>query len=142
MAELSDFQKRIFRFYEDNTFVYYIHAKPVVDEDGQVILSLRVGEEHVNLHGILHGGVLMTLADTSMGAAAMMRNKKVVTMTLSMDFMHAVPLTTVIYARGKVLHDGAHTMTLECEVRDKEGKLYAKAHGTFYVLGHFVEEDD
>ncbi len=141
MAELTDLQKRVFRFYEDNTFVYYIHAKPIVDYDGQVILSLTVGEEHVNLHGILHGGVLMTLADTGMGAAAMMKNKKVVTMTLSMDFMHAVPLTTTIYARGKILHNGAHTMTLECEVRDRAKKLYAKAHGTFYVLGSFVDED-
>ena len=38
------------------------------------------------------------------------------------------------------LHDGRHTMTLESEIRDEAGKLFAKAHGTFYVLGRFVDD--
>lgn len=108
--------------------------------DGGVQLELKVEAEHTNLYGIIHGGALMTLADTAMGAAALARNKKVVTMNLSMDFMHSVPMTTRIIATGTVLHDGRHTMTLESEIRDEAGKLFAKAHGTFYVLGRFVDD--
>ena len=32
-------------------------------------------------------------------------------------------------------------MTCESEIRGEDGKLYAKGHGTFYVLGLFQEEE-
>ena len=140
MEQMTRLQQKIVNFYHQNPFVEYIHAQVVPTADGDIHLELVVEEEHTNLYGIIHGGVLMTLADTAMGAAALVRNKKVVTIELGMDFMHSVPLTTRIYAQGYVLHDGRHNMTLECTIKDRDGKLYAKAHGTFYVLG-MVEED-
>ena len=90
---------------------------------------------------VLHewGGVLMTLADTAMGAACLELGKKVVTIQLSTEFMHSVPLTERIIARAKVLHDGRRTMACECEMLSREGKLFAKAQGTFYVLGLLEE---
>lgn len=137
---LTEMQQHIVEFYHKNPFLEYIHAEAVPAADGEVRLELKVESEHTNLYGIIHGGALMTLADTAMGAAALARNKKVVTMNLSMDFMHSVPMTTRIIATGTVLHDGRHTMTLESDIRDDTGKLFAKAHGTFYVLGHFVDD--
>ncbi len=139
-VELTELQQQIIRFFHHNTFLEYIHAQVVPTEDGQVRLELAVDEPHMNLYGITHGGVLMTLADTAMGAACLVYNKKVVTINLSMDFMHAVPLTQRIHTTSTVLHDGARTMTCECEILSEEGKLFAKAHGLFYVIGKFVED--
>ena len=98
-----------------------------------------VEEYHTNLYNIAHGGVLMTLADTAMGAACLELGKKVVTIQLGIEFMHSVPLTERIIARAKVLHDGRRTMACECEMLSREGKLFAKSHGTFYVLGLLEE---
>ncbi|MEX5285779.1 PaaI family thioesterase [Selenomonas sputigena] len=139
---LTERQKEIIRFYHHNPFIDYIRAQVVPLPDGTVELRLTIEQQHTNLYNIVHGGVLMTLADTAMGAAALARNKKVVTMSLSMDFMHAVPLAKTITATGICLHDGSHAMTLESEIVDAEGKLYAKAHGTFYVLGKFIEDEE
>ena len=138
--ELTELQQQIIRFYHHNTFVEHLHIDIVPEAGGDVHLELRADEFHMNLYGIVHGGVLMTMADTAMGAACLVCNKKVVTLSLSMDFMHSVPLTTRVIARGSVLHDGRHTMACECELLSAEGKLFAKAHGTFYVLGFFTEE--
>lgn len=138
---LTKMQKHIMNFYHQNPFVEYLHTDVVPTSDGGVQLELMVEAEHTNLYGIIHGGVLMTMADTAMGAAALAKNKRVVTMNLSMDFMHSVPMTTRLLAVGTVLHDGRHTMTLESEIRDAAGKLFAKAHGTFYVLGPFIDEE-
>ena len=138
--ELTEMQQHIVEFYHKNPFVEYLQTEVVPTADGGVQLELTVEAEHTNLYGIIHGGVLMSMADTAMGAAALARNKKVVTMNLSMDFMHSVPLTTRLIATGKVLHDGRHTMTLESEITNADGKLFAKAHGTFYVLGRFVDD--
>ena len=139
---LTQRQQEIIRFYHLNPFIEYLHASVVPKPDGTVELRLAIEPEHTNLYNIVHGGVLMTLADTAMGAAALARNKKVVTMSLSMDFMHAVPLAKTIIAPGICLHDGKHAMTLESEIKDEDGKLYAKGHGTFYVLGKFLEDEN
>ena len=134
-------QEDILRFYHQNPFIEYLHVDVVPTADGGVHMELSVEPEHTNLYGIIHGGVLMTLADTAAGAACLALNKKVVTIDLGMEFMHSVPLTTRIIATGRVLHDGRRTMTCESEIRDADGKLYAKGHGTFYVLGLFHEEE-
>lgn len=140
--KLTEMQQHIIEFYHKNPFVEYLRTEVVPTADGGVQLELTVEAEHTNLYGIIHGGVLMTMADTAMGAAALAKNKKVVTINLSMDFMHSVPMTTRLIAVGKVLHDGRHTMTLESEICNAEGKLFAKAHGTFYVLGTFIDDED
>lgn len=140
--ELTELQRQIVRFYHNNTFLEYIHGQIVPLEDGQVRLELLVDEPHMNLYGIAHGGVLMTMADTAMGAACLVHNKKVVTISLSMEFMHAVPLTQRILTSATVLHNGTRTMTCECGILSEEGKLFAKAHATFYVIGKFIDTEE
>lgn len=142
MESLTKLQEEIIAFYHKNPFLEYIHAQVVPTGDGKVKLELEVEDEHTNLYGIIHGGVLLTLADTACGAACLVLNKKVVTLDLGMDFMHSVPLTTKIIATGRVLHDGRHTMACESEIKDEDGKLFAKAHGTFYVLGRFMDDGE
>ena len=63
-------------------------------------------------------------------------------MSLSMEFMHAVPLTQRILTSAKVLHNGTRTMTCECGILSEEGKLFAKAHATFYVIGKFIDTEE
>ena len=138
---LTELQQQIIRFYHNNPFVEYLHIQVQPMATGRVQLQLQVEEEHTNLYGIAHGGVLMTMADTAMGAACLACNKKVVTINLSTDFMHAVPLTERIITTARVLHDGRHTMTCESELMGADGKIFAKSHATFYVLGKFIDDD-
>mgnify|MGYP000098885607 FL=1 len=138
---LTELQQQIIRFYHNNPFVEYLHIQVQPMATGRVRLQLQVEEEHTNLYGIAHGGVLMTMADTAMGAACLACNKTVVTINLSTDFMHAVPLTERIITTARVLHDGRHTMTCESELMGADGKIFAKAHATFYVLGKFIDDD-
>lgn len=132
-------QRQIIRFFHQNTFADHMNVEVVPEEGGSVHLELVVEEYHTNLYNIVHGGVLMTLADTAMGAACLELGKKVVTMQLGIEFLHSVPLTERIITKAKVLHDGRRTMACECEMLSREGKLFAKAHGTFYVLGQIEE---
>ena len=140
--EITELQQQIIRFYHHNPFIDYLRIQVVPLPDGQVRLELPIDEQHTNLYGIAHGGVLMTMADTAMGAACLVCNKKVVTVSLDMEFMHAVPLTEKVVTSATVLHDGSHMMTCESELLSLEGKLFAKAHGVFYVLGKFIDNED
>ena len=57
---------------------------------GGIILALRVAEKHLNLGGVTHGGMLLTLADGAMSAnlaAARVPRQRNVTVSLSSEFM-------------------------------------------------------
>ena len=76
-----------------------------------------------------------------MGIICNGQNKSVVTMNLSIDFLHAVKLNTKIIAIPKIIHNGRQTMVCECDMVDENGKLHAKVHATFFVIGKFIETE-
>jgi uncharacterized protein (TIGR00369 family) len=54
-------------------------------------MALTVTDEHSNLHGIAHGGLLATLADCALGSfVARQSGRSVVTVQMSLDYMNAV----------------------------------------------------
>lgn len=127
-------------FYEKNPYVKYLGIELVSLERARVKLAVHIaGDTHVNGYRVAHGGVLMSLADTAMGAACLTVDKKVVTLEMNMNCIKAVPENMMIYAIGQILHDGRHTVVAECEIIDKNGKLYAKSRGSFYIIDKFTE---
>lgn len=132
-------QEQVIQFCHDNAIIDFLQVEIVPTPDGCVRLELDVKDFHSNPYGILHGGVLTTMADTAMGAACLMMNKKVVTVSITLEFMHAVPLGTRIITDAKILHEGRQILICECELKDAEGKIYSKAHATFFAISKFVE---
>lgn len=126
-------QELIEKFCHDNTICDFLGVE-VRPAEGGVRLELEVSARHSNCYDILHGGVMTTMADTAMGAACFARNKKVVTVSMTLEFMHAVALGTRIFTDAKILHDGHQIMICECGIVDAAGNLYAKAHATFFVI--------
>lgn len=126
-------QEQIIKFCHDNTICDFLGAE-IIPTEGGVRLELEVDTRHSNCYDILHGGVMTTMADTAMGAACFARNKKVVTVSMTLEFMHPVLLGTKIFTDAKILHDGKQIMVCECGLVDEEGTLYAKAHATFFVI--------
>ncbi|HTP78593.1 MAG TPA: PaaI family thioesterase [Rhizomicrobium sp.] len=51
---------------------FELHIGPVYEkgEKGARTFALLIDERHVNMRGVIHGGMLMTFADASLGQAA------------------------------------------------------------------------
>ncbi|MFA6848832.1 MAG: PaaI family thioesterase [Selenomonadaceae bacterium] len=130
-------EQYIMSFYEDNPFVQLLHINIDKIASGNVQLSMKVLHEHTNVYKIAHGGALMSIADTAMGAACLSCKKRVVTLDFSMNFLKAVPENATAYANASIIHDGSSTMVGECDLTDKSGEIFGKAHGTFFVLEKF-----
>lgn len=133
-------RKFIKTFYKDNPFVQYLKIDVTSIERDHVRLDADIVHMHTNVYGIAHGGVIMTMADTAMGAVCLAHSKRVVTLGCNVNFIKAVPQGMHVHAIGRVLHDGSRTMVCESEVRDADGTLYAKAQGTFFVLKKILTE--
>lgn len=132
-------REQIIKFCHENTVIDFLEIE-IVDGD-EIHLELLPDARHANLYSMAHGGVLTTMADTAMGAKCLELGKRVVTVSLTINFMHAIMTGTRIKTEACVLHDGHKTMVCECRIVDVNGKLCAKADATFFVIGLFGEEN-
>ncbi|MCR5177096.1 MAG: PaaI family thioesterase [Anaerovibrio sp.] len=138
---INRLNKHVRLFYKENPYVELLNISVAELREGCVVLSMPVEEKHCNFYKVAHGGALMSLADTAMGAACLSCNKKVVTLSFDMNFIKSAPVGTMIKATGKVIHNGRHTMVCETEFTNSDGVLFCRASGTFYVLGELLPEN-
>jgi len=102
----------------------------------RVEATLKVRQEHKQPWGIVHGGAVMTLADTVAGAGAYMnldRGQETVTVELKINLIGAVRDGT-IRAEALPLHRGRTTSIWETRITDETGKLIAVSLSTHLVL--------
>jgi len=117
-------------------FTEHLGVQLVESNKERAIISLQKRPELLNSWGATHGGVLMTMLDLVMSWAVRGHYGVVggvLTVDLSVGFMNAGYGEKVI-AEGRVLHGGKSTAFCEAEARDGDGKLLAKAIGTFKLL--------
>ena len=104
---------------------------------GRVVLSMDWAPSLCTANGVLHGGVIMALADSAGGACAMLNlppdASGTTTIESKTNFMGAVRGGTVS-ATATPLHRGGTTIVVETAVRDRVGKLIAKVTQTQLVL--------
>ncbi len=132
-------QEQVINFCRENSILDFLGVEIVPTDNGCARLELDVKDHHSNPYGILHGGVMTTMADTAMGAACLMRNKKVVTVSITLEFVQPVPIKTRIITDAQIINEGHHIIVCECSLIDAEGKIYAKAHAVFYAISNFID---
>ena len=96
---------------------------------------LTVGDDHMNPHNVCHGGVVYSMADTTMGAAVYSRldeAESCTTIEIKIVYIAAVRRGE-LECESRVIHKGRTTAVLESDIRQGE-RLVAKALGTFAIL--------
>jgi 1,4-dihydroxy-2-naphthoyl-CoA hydrolase len=103
----------------------------------EVVLALDWAPSLCTTGGILHGGVIMALADSAVAACAFLNLPKDASGTATIEsktnFLGAVRSGSVI-ATSTPLHAGGATIVIETAVRDSSGRLVAKVTQTQMVL--------
>src|SRR5271156_952316 len=106
-----------------------------VAERGKVVLRMRVGKKLLQVHGVVHGGVLAALADTAGGLATYMaapRGTRVATIEMKINYLEAVEGGSVT-AEAIVVRIGRHVAVVDCDITDDAHRLVGKALMTFFV---------
>lgn len=103
-------------------------------EDGKVRVTLPVKPLHINSAGVVHGGVISTLADVALSntmepdAAGKQRS---VTLDLNVTFLKGAK-SELLIAHAEIIKTGKTLTHAECRIEDAAGVLVAKAKGIFF----------
>jgi uncharacterized protein (TIGR00369 family) len=103
----------------------------------RLVATITVREDMSNGNGTIHGGALMTFADT-LGAVATIinipRDKTTTTLESKTNFIGPAPVGTVLIGEALPLHRGRRTQIWETRITTEAGKLVAKVTQTQLVL--------
>jgi uncharacterized protein (TIGR00369 family) len=102
---------------------------------GEVRLGWEARPDHRNLQGLVHGGILATLADIAMGLAVRTvvgPRRRHVTIDLHVQYLRPARPGR-LEALGSVVRVGTHVAVAEGSVMDAAGRLLVRASGTYSV---------
>jgi acyl-CoA thioesterase len=102
---------------------------------GRARWELAVASRHLNPIGVLHGGVIYSLADTAMGAALfslLEPGEQCATLEIKMHYLAPVTAGTIA-AEAAVVERTKRVGVLEARVFGDGDRLVALATGTFYI---------
>ena len=104
--------------------------------DGRAELGMDLKPHHFNPQGIVHGGIITAVADSSIGLALRSRLPAGLTHRTAQLNVHflAKGEGNRLVGRGRAVHTGQRMGYGEGEVLDGEGRLLARASATFIVL--------
>jgi uncharacterized protein (TIGR00369 family) len=127
----ADLRDRVAR----SPFHSWLGMEVVAASPGRVEIGLDVTEHHLNLQGLLHGGVIATLADTATGLAVrsmVPAGRRHVTVQLDVHYL-SPGRPGRITAVGTTVRVGATIGYAEADVTDDRGRLLARASATVAV---------
>jgi uncharacterized protein (TIGR00369 family) len=105
-------------------------------EPGRATFEFQAGEQHANPMGTLHGGILCDIADAAMGvayASLLGEGESFTTLELKINFLKPF-WTGLLIAEGYVVKSGKTTGLVQCDIRDAERSLVARATSTCLTL--------
>lgn len=106
-------------------------------EENEAVIALDLQPKHLNLGGVIHGGVLTSLLDIAMAEAGTYcpypgRMRKAITLSLTTTFTGQCS-GGMIRVTGRKRAGGTRIFNSTGEVHDEQGNLLAIAEGTFRI---------
>lgn len=117
------------------TFWDYIGAQMEVCSRDRVVVYVDIEPHHLNLIGIVHGGVHATLIDSAMGLVVMAAkpNDRVVTTNLNIHYLAPVEKGR-FKVTAQIVHSSRKLVTTQGQACNEQGELCAFGTGTFRVM--------
>ena len=101
-----------------------------------VSLGLRLARPHTNARGLIHGGLIASLADNAMGyscAQALGWTVSLVTINLAVDFAGSADIGQWLAVECDVIKTGSTICFAQCLIKANDAVI-ARANGTFRVV--------
>ncbi len=108
---------------------------------GMARMSMRVTERMVNGHGMCHGGLIFTLADSSFAFACNSANRRAVAAQCNITFLRPAKRGDTLTATAAMRAQAGRTGIYDIAVTTSDGTLVAEFRGHSRDLGQNFFED-
>ncbi|MEO7397091.1 MAG: hydroxyphenylacetyl-CoA thioesterase PaaI [Ilumatobacteraceae bacterium] len=105
---------------------------------GTAAVRMRVRPDMVNGHGVCHGGLIFTLADSAFAFACNGYDINTLAAAASIDFVSPAPLGATLTAVATEAHRHGRSGLYDVVVADAGGRLIARFHGRSHEIGGSV----
>jgi len=111
-------------------------------EPGRARMSVTIRDDHLNGHGICHGGVIFTLADSAFAFACNSRNAVAVAQHNSISYLSPGRLGETLTAEAREMALTGRSGLTDVTVTGGDGRIVALFRGASRQIGgtHFEEE--
>lgn len=100
-----------------------------------VKMSVLINENSQNPSGFVHGGLIYTLADSTMGILGRVNYKNVVTINANINYLKPT-VGKYIYAIAHAVRVGATIAVYNCNIYNDKDEITATCTGTYYFTDY------
>lgn len=104
--------------------------------EGSCVVECTIGEKHLNMGGVAHGGVHATMLDTSMGGtlvSVLSKEEWCATAQIDISYLNSVNEGEHLVATAEVVRRGRNLAHLEGTLVSEGDKKVATAKGTWAI---------
>lgn len=125
--------EQIEAFIQQDPFARHLGARVEILSPGHSRVTLTIGEELVNFHGLTHGGVIFALGDIAFAAAANSFGQVAVALNVAINFLKPSRAGDRLVAEARLRHEGGPTVLYAVTIKDtRTGELVARSEDLAY----------
>ncbi len=117
---------------QHDRFSQWLGIEVLEIKEGYSKIKMTIREEMVNGFGIIHGGVMFSLADSAFAFACNNRNQLSVALDTSINFIKPVHVGDELTAEATEVHNGKSTGLYQIEIFNQKQHLVAQFKGLCY----------
>lgn len=110
----------------------WLGIEPIILEEGHCKIKMTVRKEMLNGHGIMHGGIAFTFADSAFAFASNSYGRVAVSINSSFTLSKSAEIGEVLFAEAKPLNITHKTADFDVDVMNEAGEIYYRFRGTVY----------
>lgn len=118
---------------ENDAYASHLGIELLAMEAGYAHARMPVETFHANMHGMVHGGAMFSLADFVFQAASNSHGVVAVAINANISYIQA-PRTKVLYAEATEVSRTRRLANYSIRVTEEEDKLVAMFQGTVYRM--------
>ncbi len=119
---------------ERSPFVNLLGLSIETIENGFCRTTLEIKTDFLNKHKVVHGGVIYSMADISMGVAVystLQKEEETATIEIKINYLKQAK-SKYLVCDARIIQKSKNIAVLEAEIKEND-KLVAKAQGTFSI---------
>jgi len=125
-----------------DSYAEYLGAELVDIRPGWARVRLKLTDDHLNFMGLIHGGVIFSLADVAFGAAANSFGSKAMALSVNINFQAPAPPGDILTAEVELISRAGRMGLYGMRVTDSAGKDIARCSGWAYHTGKPLQKGE